>query len=283
MRGQGRRVSRPALLVGSLLVASVMGCDATASSPGASRTPAASDAPAGPFVLADVPAFRGSFARTGQMPGPGPDAAPVELWHYEASGGYEAQPLIADGVVIVVSLDGELAALDGVKGAVRKMVQLDAGVSGTPAISGNTMFVVTHDGVLRALSVPDFGELWNKPGYDANAAPSIAGDLVLAGAPDGTLVARRIADGADAWTEPAEAATRVSVADGRVAVTGVGSGQIKMVALDDRSPLLDMSTGGAEAGTAAQIDGSVYVAHRDVAGGSNGVQSFDATGKLIWS
>jgi outer membrane protein assembly factor BamB len=157
-------------------------------------------------------------------------------------------------------------------------------VTGTPAISGDTLYVVTNDGVLRAISLADWTELWSRAGYDANAAPAIAGDLVLAGAGDGALVARRISDGADAWKEPAEDASRVSVAEGRVAMSGRSSGRIKIVKLEDRTPpLIDESTGGAETGTAAQIDGSIYVVHRDVPGGSNGVDMFDAAGAKVWS
>jgi len=218
------------------------------------------------------------------MPGPGPgrDAKPVELWEYNSAAGYDAQPLVADGVVIVISLDGALVALDPITGRVRETHQLEAAVSGTPAISDDTLFAVTHDGVLRAISLVDWTQRWAQPDYDTNAAPAIAGDLVLAGGRDGALVARRISDGSHRWTEPAEDATRVSVAEGRVAMSGASSGQIKMIKLDDRSALLDETTEGAETGTAAQFENSVYVAHRDVAGGSNGVDAFDASGTKVW-
>src|SRR6187549_2843606 len=109
MRGQGRRVSRPALLVGSILAASLVGCDAIAPNPSSSIPARPSAGLAGPPPFADVPTFRGSFARTGQMPGPGPgrDAKPVQLWEHISAAGYDAQPLIVDGEVIVISVDGE--------------------------------------------------------------------------------------------------------------------------------------------------------------------------------
>ncbi|HEX5015735.1 MAG TPA: PQQ-binding-like beta-propeller repeat protein [Candidatus Limnocylindrales bacterium] len=283
MRGRGRRVSRPALLVGILLVACVIGCDAIAPNPSASlaaKPPA--DAAAGPPPLADVLAFRGSFARTGQMPGPGPEGKPVQLWVSEPTAGFEAAPLVVGGLVIAASLEGEVIALDGATGEDRGHLQLPAGVSGSPAAAGDILFIVTRDGELRAVSVRDWKDVWTRPGYDADAAPAVAGDLVLAGRADGALVARRIEDGTEAWVEPAAAAARVSVADGRVAMSGASSDKVKMVELDDRTSVFEESTGGAEAGTVARLDGNAYVAHRDVNGGSNGVDAFDNTGKRIW-
>ena len=283
MRGQGRRVSHPALLVAGVLLASVAACDATAPNPSVSVKPAASGAAAGPPVLADVLAFRGSFERTGQMPGPGPQGKPIRLWEYDSAGGYETQPLIVDGLVIAISLDGELAALDGATGVRRHVVQLPAGATGTPAVAGDTLFVVTHDGVLRTVSLTDWGEGWSQPGYNTSAAPAIAGDLVLAGGIDGALVARRTRDGSESWREPAEDSMRVSVAKGEVAMSGSSSDRVKIVELDDRALVLDEATGGAEAGTTARKDGNAYLVHRDVVGGSNGVDAFDANGNRIWS
>lgn len=282
MRGQRRRASRHALLVASTLVASVSGCGAVAPNPSAS-VPVRPSVDAMAPQFADVRAFRGRFERTGQMPGPGPEGPPVELWRYDSAAGYEAQPLIAGGLVIAISLEGEIAALDGATGAPRReILQLPDGVSSTPAISGDMLFVVTHDGELRAISLADWNEVWHQPGYDPSAAPAIAGDLVLAGTADGVLVARRIPDGSEAWSEQAASATRVSVAGGRAAMSGTSSDRVKVIELDDRTTIIDESTGGAEAGTPAQVDGNVYVMHRDVAGGSNGVDAFDATGKRVW-
>jgi outer membrane protein assembly factor BamB len=281
MRGQRRRVS-PALIVAGILVASVVGCNATATPPSGTVAAGASVDATGPPQLSDVVAYRGGFARTGQMPGPRPEGTPVELWSYDSAAGYEAQPLIVGGLVIAISLEGEVAAIDGSTGARRDVLRLPAGVSATPAISGDTLFVVTRDSELRAVALAGLTEMWHRPGYDADASPAIAEDLVLAGAKNGALVARHSSDGTEAWTVPAPAAARVAVEGDLVVTSGDGSGEVTWIDLGGDKTSVSKPTGGADTLTPALVDGNVYVAHRDVIGGSNGVDAFDATREPLW-
>ena len=48
-----------------------------------------------------------------------------------------------------------------------------------------------------------------------------------------------------------------------------------MVDVRDGTVVFEQATGGADSLTPAIVDGIVYIAHRDVAGGANGVDAFD--------
>jgi len=63
---------------------------------------------------ADAPMFRGNPARTGELPGPGPDPGEpiVGHWSFETDGYIEASPAVANGVVYFSSTDGSLYAID---------------------------------------------------------------------------------------------------------------------------------------------------------------------------
>src|SRR4051794_41224761 len=52
-------------------------------------------------ATAEWPMFRGNPARTGAMPGTGPQGSPTELWRFQASGGIASAPAVVDGVVYV--------------------------------------------------------------------------------------------------------------------------------------------------------------------------------------
>ena len=121
------------------------------------------------------------------MPGPGPEGEPVELWQVETAAGFQAQPLVAGGLVLAVSVEGDVLAVDAVTGAERWRERLPAGVTSNPAIGDDILFVVTHDGELRALSLTDRKERWHESGYDPDAAPAVAGELVLAGGANGEI------------------------------------------------------------------------------------------------
>ena len=124
MRGEVRRVPRRALLVGIVLAALVLGCDVVRhGTKWLFCHPRFPPRLSGPPRIADVTTYRGDVTRTGQMPGPGPEGKPAELWHVDTTAGFEAQPLVAGGLVIAVSIDGKVLALDAVTGAKRWRLQ----------------------------------------------------------------------------------------------------------------------------------------------------------------
>jgi hypothetical protein len=72
--------------------------------------------PASAATTADWPMFRGNPARTGSMPGMGPQGSPTEQWRFQAAGGIASTPAIANGVVYVGCDCDTLYALDAMTG-----------------------------------------------------------------------------------------------------------------------------------------------------------------------
>jgi hypothetical protein len=69
--------------------------------------------------IANVPAYRGDSAHSGQMPGPGPSSEPLVAWQYATGGPLHSSAVVRGETVYVVSGDGVVHALGLTDGAVR--------------------------------------------------------------------------------------------------------------------------------------------------------------------
>jgi outer membrane protein assembly factor BamB len=261
---------------------SASGLDVTG--PPGSAGPAGSTGPiaaATPASIADVLTYRGGNTRTAVMPGPGLVGAPIELWEHVSDSGYTAEPVVVDGRVIAVSDHGEVTALDALSGAVTGGYDLAAGVDSNPAANRDTLFVVTRDGTLHALSITDWTERWQVGGLDPSTQLAVVGDTVLAGMPDG-LVARRVTDGAEAWSVPVPGGVmRFGIGPDRAYVAG-DTDAVTEIDLARHVVVRALHTAAAEVLTPAAVDDGVIVAYRDAAGGTNGVVAFDRDGNERW-
>ena len=61
----------------------------------------------------EVPMDRANPARTGEMPGPGPEGNPATVWRFSIGGTVISSPAVVNGVVYVGSQDGYLYAISG--------------------------------------------------------------------------------------------------------------------------------------------------------------------------
>ena len=231
--------------------------------------------------IADAPSYRGDNTRTAVMPGPGPNGRPIELWRHDSASGYTPEPVVVGGQLIAVSDTGEITALDMVTGRESGGFDLGAGVVSNPAAGAGTIFVVTQDGVLHAVSHETWTERWHQPGYDPVTQIAVSDDTVMAGAPR-ALVARRASDGAETWSVPVAAAARIAVRSDRAYVSGSGSDAVTEIDIARHLVVRELHTGGGEVLTPAAVDDGVIVGYRDRVGGANGVQAFDADGNLRW-
>lgn len=74
----------------------------------------------------DVTTYRGDAARTGVMAGPGPTGSPEVAWQFQASAPIASSPAVVGETAFLVSNDGAVNALDLKTGAVRWTVSLGA-------------------------------------------------------------------------------------------------------------------------------------------------------------
>lgn len=203
--------------------------------------------------------------------------------------------LAADGGRIFVATGfGWVIALDGQSGKKLWEKNLSSPLRSSPTAAEGRVFVVSSDGIARALSVTDGTELWtyqgliDKASLLTNASPAVAGDLVVVPYPSGEVVALRIADGQPAWTESL-ARTRVASSLGSMtdaarpvvdsgAVFAVGhSGRMVATTVRDGQRLWSLSVPGIQAPAVAGE--SVFVV--DTGGQLMAITRAD--GKVAWT
>ena len=132
-----------------------------------------------------------------------------------------ASPVIADDVVYVASVSGDVTAIDVADGRPRWGRRVTLGgfewgysIIAAPAIADGRLFVPTQWQDLVALDAASGTELWRaySPGSPINfahyrsdspgflASPVVTGDVVWVGRPDGRLLALAAADGHELWS-----------------------------------------------------------------------------------
>jgi hypothetical protein len=152
--------------------------------------PAGATAAATQTSSSSVPIFRGNPARTGEMPGPGPAGAPVQLWRFAASGPVASSPAVADGGVYVGSSDGHLYAVDRATGAERWRVATGGSVFSSPAAVVGLVYVGNDGGVLFAVDAATGTERWRFETEDSTrSSPAVLDGVVYVGSDDGHLYA----------------------------------------------------------------------------------------------
>jgi hypothetical protein len=134
----------------------------------------------------DVPMFRGNAARTGEMPGPGPDDANgVEaIWTF-ATGDwvYYSSPAVVAGVVYVGSRDNHLYAVNAEDGTERWRFATGGEISSSPAVVDGVVYVGSSDGNLHALGA-------RVPRLSVGGTARVTETISLRGGPAPTTVER---------------------------------------------------------------------------------------------
>jgi outer membrane protein assembly factor BamB len=84
-------------------------------------------------------------------------------------------------------------------------VNTPASIAASPVVQGNTVFFVTQNGMIRAVSTEDGKQQWQEQlEGEFYTSPVVAGDLLLIAPAKGTqtLLAAYTLDGDPAWTYP---------------------------------------------------------------------------------
>ena len=151
-----------------------------------------------------------------------PTDGPKEIWRVPGGVGMSGLAISRDRVLTLVQREGKqwLIALDAKSGesvwqtplAPEYRNPMGNGPRGTPAISGDQVFVFTGEGILSAHDFRDGKQLWShhvvkelsgkEAEYGMACSPLVVGKqvIVTAGAPKGTLVAFDTKSGKQLWT-----------------------------------------------------------------------------------
>jgi hypothetical protein len=152
----------------------------------------------------DAPMFRGNPARTGELPGPGPNPGEpiVRHWSFDTDGYITASPAIADGVVYISSTDGFLYAIDAATGQANWSTEIGWSES-SPAVADGVVYVGGDSNTLFAIDAATGDKIWEAIGdhYDGIvSSPVVVDGVVYVGSADGNLYALDAATGKTKWS-----------------------------------------------------------------------------------
>jgi outer membrane protein assembly factor BamB len=204
-------------------------------------------------------------------------------WTTSVSGWTIATPVVEDGYLVTVTLDGVVSALQADTGEFVWRVSLGSSVQGTPTLARGRVFVPTGSGILYALRLADGATLWTRDlgGMTLSSPTPIDGDIVVApGLPTLTVVRLSGETGDLVWQTPPMwqfSNTAPAVGGGLVVV---GSQQGRYYAFDAATGALRweyVAEGVVNLAAPIILGGRVYMAGGDQ---SNRVHAVDAsTGK----
>lgn len=151
-------------------------------------------------IRADWPLSRGNAMSSGATLEALPNQLEI-IWEYQIKGlGFDAGPIVADGLVFAADADGNVLALNLRTGEEVWKQKYEAGYLASPAYNRGMLFIGDMDGVLRALDPKTGQQKWEhnlKREIDAGA--NFYDDNVLVTSQSGSLVAVSQADGSFQW------------------------------------------------------------------------------------
>ena len=207
-----------------------------------------------------------------------------------------ASGVVTGDSIVFGTRQGEVRALDLLSGETRwrfelEGEELDRGVYGTPALSGDMVFIGGYDGFLYAVENGERKGRWPED-QDAQlggivGSPAIVDDLILIGSTDSNLYALEVetedssgrVSFSDRWTFPTGSKiwSSPTVAD-YVVYFGSQDQSIYAVDVDNGAEIWSFPTGGAVVASPLVEDGRLYVGSFD-----NVFYALNAaTGEELW-
>ena len=220
------------------------------------------------------------------------------LWHKQTGGAVRSSPVIAGGIVVIGSADGNLYALDADTGHEKWRFSADSAVMSTAAIASGRVFFSSRAGTFYAVKFEDGKLLWKtsfrpdaprafeqetgeRPAsYEVDLLSSSAAvfnDTVVVGGGDGFLHALNARSGRPLWKFRTEGRIRSSPAisegivyvgsyDGSVYAIAFGSGKL-LWRYDTKGRSLNSADFGFDRrsilSSPSVSDGVVYIGSRD--------------------
>ncbi len=193
---------------------------------------------------------------------------PLEVrWKQQVSElGFDATPVIANGVIYLGDLDGRFTALSLTDGMLLWETTGSLGYTASAAVCGDVVVVGDIDGLIHGLSAADGTTLWtHESAGEISGGPTVlpaAGELplrVLVGSQDASLSCLAVADGKLLWTHTIADQIRCSptVAAGRVFLAGC-DGKLHVINADDGTTLGEVMIDGPTGTTPAASEDHVY-------------------------
>ncbi|HEB65789.1 MAG TPA: DUF11 domain-containing protein [Chloroflexi bacterium] len=131
----------------------------------------------------------------------------------------EVQPILADGVLYVGVMNGEMHAIDALTGETKWIAQPGGPIPHTAAVSEGRVVFGSLDGKVYALNAGNGSTVWAfSTGAPVVSAPAIVNGIVYIGSTDGRLYAISLSSGAEVWhyTTGGPVVSSPAVANGRV-------------------------------------------------------------------
>jgi len=240
-----RLVSQAASCLSLFLIVAVAGCTTApptlspaTKAPGAASSPPSATGQTGLPVVADIPLYRMNATANGIDPGPGPAGKPVVAWRQNV-GETHMIPILVDGLLIVGTTHGRVAALDALTGSVRWATDVSPNTIG-PSLAAAGGLVYAGDGsTLFALDAATGAKRWSIDVEAASGRINVADGVVYIGTKGG-VVGFDAQSGKETWRW-ADGPAGVNVSAGPVA-DGVGY----FATSDGRVFAVNVKTGAVE-------------------------------------
>ncbi|MEN1681743.1 MAG: PQQ-binding-like beta-propeller repeat protein [Planctomycetota bacterium] len=207
------------------------------------------------------PVARGNAAGTAVAATALPDE-PAVLWKYKLEdGSFEAEPIVAGGVVYLGDVDGTFHAVKLAGGElVWKKTFEDSGFASAATVDGDRLYVGDIFGTVRCLAIKDGEELWS---FDAETevygGPKLFEGKLLVTTEGGVLFALDAASGEEQWKFTIDAPLRCSptIVDGHTLLAGCDE-RLHVVSLATGQEVGSVEIGGPTGSSVAAVDGAAY-------------------------
>ncbi len=210
--------------------------------------------------LGDGSMFHGGPARTGEMVGPGPAAAPTQLWAVDLPGPLaNSMPALKDGHLFVADGRGNVGVYDpgtGSGGWTRSLPH----PATSPAAADGVLIVGAGDG-LYGVDETSGGITWMiRSDGPVTSHPAIVEHVAYAGFPDASVVAVDVKTGSVRWRRTIDGpiTKALAVADGLV-FAGDDAGQVAALDATDGTVRWSRSLGGGTLSSPAVSGGAVRI------------------------
>jgi outer membrane protein assembly factor BamB len=211
----------------------------------------------------DWPVVRGNPSGTAVAAGKLPDTLEV-LWTYKTgeSAGFDATPVIANGVVYIGDSNGTVHAVNLATGKAvwTKSFEGSSGFSAGGAIQLDRLYIADMSGVARCLDIRDGSEKWQiKLESEVHAGPTPIEGAILFTTEAGTLTSHDLSNGEKKWEFKIDAPLRCAptISNGRVMLAGCDS-LLHAISVSDGKEVFTVPIDGPTGATAAMFGNRVY-------------------------